>query len=660
MEKIDLISLHQYLRYGLNIGDIKDSLSKISDNIISGCDLKELLIKRSILIEKYEQIISTIETRLNSIMKGEVKLSKIDDELSLLSLGAGLTLNESAMKDLDILSYRIVDYTYVCGEEKKEGRELYGTYASRSPQMLSKQKGELWILNYLYNTLKLAIDKKLKEETLTTKELEDYTKHYLDTDISPYPHGVKKTSAKVSLLESRVKTQQKELEEAGRQYTEQTKLETLYSTPITLESRRLGVELEHQVEYSGTKSLEIMTEDEKLQWIKENLYDTSDSDILKKVSAGTHPEDGVVIKNGTLTRDVSNMVYQDITGKKYLACEYSSPVASGYEALGKNIDDLCKAINSHNGLVREDAGTHIHVSIEDLKVLPSDSQIVAKQKLDAIKRVIINYILLREQLEQVMPECRKNANSVYSAQSHESFLKDNKELMVGLIANASSYEEIRKIITVGGKYLSLMPYENTVEIRTLQATTNPEVIKLWAQLMSTMVQNSIEGKAIDKCLDYKILEQLKVLTKNGTEIQGIKPDDPQNICYPTNTWIPSGLKNIPSTVISYPIDTTQLQKNCMDYSQELAINMSKIPGYDTMMPIHIRSSVIAQGIAREAGEGKLDTLSSTPVEFKKDTREENNTMLNATLSERLQTETTHLQTLIQHREQKSLGELDKM
>ena len=120
-------------------------------------------------------------------------------------------------------------------------------------------------------------------------------------------------------------------------------------------------------------------------------------------------------------------------------------------------------IKQQDGLVREDCGVHVHVSIEDLKPSSSDTKEIKEQKLEALKRIFKNFILLQDEFDSVLPNHRRNDNSLFSGQAHASFIKNDKKFMIGLINSCNSYDEMREVLMVGGKYLSLAPFKNTIE-----------------------------------------------------------------------------------------------------------------------------------------------------------------------------------------------------
>lgn len=509
MVDLSLENLHLAARYRKNIGVLVEEVYKIYDSLRNFVSVDEL---QNVCGELFESIRKS-SFDIDPYLYGRKSLSELTKMTSFSSLLSGLPLDRDILELSDFISFKIVDFAFVFGNERARlaDDKKFSKWNLRSPQLLFKQKGQLWLLNCLSNIAKFE---KEKSAVLSPQQTRDFIRKTIDKDFSPYPEGLSDTEVDRKIQEVRA------LSRVENRYPE-------FDTPVDRLSRRMGFEVEHQIPYPDAEKLNVGKEGEfKLLEAAGKIYHEFGYPILSTVKVGSKIDPKDVMDYGSLTRDPSNVRYPG-----YMACEYSSPVGN-LAKLKHNASELCELFEKlGGGLVREDCGTHVHVSIEDLKDNPEDSAPLKIQKLEALKRILRNFILLRKEFESVLPEYRRGDNSLYSGQAHATFVDGDQEFILGLINSCKNYEELRSVLMVGGKYLSLAPFSNTFEFRSFPATTNSEVLACWFELLNKFVDSSIRGVELEKCLDEKLLERLKILTKGGTVVFGMLSQDPEDICF---------------------------------------------------------------------------------------------------------------------------------
>ena len=204
------------------------------------------------------------------------------------------------------------------------------------------------------NTLKWA-DGKSQEEI--KKGLKIFLRKSMDLDFSPYLNVL--TSQEVDKMVDIVT-------DYGKNIT--NKYKKGLNAPLNFKinnDRSLGFELECQIKNPKADALALKGKEAEKLMLNEvySLFKKDNNQILNQVSLDTDK----VTKKGSLTRDASCVRYPGC-----LAFEYSSPIAkNGLKELKNNVNLLCNFLEKNGGgVVREDSGTHLHVSIEDL--LPAE------------------------------------------------------------------------------------------------------------------------------------------------------------------------------------------------------------------------------------------------------------------------------------------------
>lgn len=563
---LSLKDLHLAARYNANIDDLINILEKNFKKLLNiqlGTETLEFICHQLF----FEIISETID--LNVFFRGEKSFSKTAEKLSFARVIQEFGFDKTIGQQLDMVAFKIADFAFCFGNERQLGpdKKLFGDWPYRSPQMLFMQKGQLWVLNFINNTLKWCREKRESEITLGLRK---FIKEIVDLDFSPYLH---------TFEDQTIREMTENICALGR--AKKTKYQTGTTEPslLTLQKNRgMGFELECQVKHESADIMAANPKGEEIM-LQEifKMFKSDDSEILRKVSLSSDE----VIECGTLTRDASNVRYPG-----YLAFEYSSPVCrKGLEELKSNTDMLCKFLETNGGgLVREDSGTHLHVSIEDLLPNKEDSAELGTEKMDAIKRIFINYILLQEKIESILPTYRRGDSSWYSGQPYQTYVKDNKDFIIGLIDSSSSYEELKDALMVGGKYLSLAPFSTNIEFRSFPATTNSETLKAWFELLHDFVENSIKGLPIEQCINPVVFERLQVLTKNGTLVDG--KIESQDICFDGCNRFDSAIITQPkvSRILEYAKSMTEASMGA-GYGEDpkitemsISMNLERLPG----------------------------------------------------------------------------------
>ncbi len=508
MSNLDLATLHLAIRYEKNVNDIVDEIYKVHKNISNLCE-KERLTERDLELGYYK-VFNSINKNFADKYKffdKENRLSKLSDKTSFEKKLKNLKIEKENLKVLDFLSFKILDFAYVFGNERSKNN--FGAWPFRSFQLLFRQKGQIWVIKTLLDLIP-QIDNKDPES------VKKFIREKIDKDFLPYPEEYKKYLAEEY---KKVKVN------ADMQYKQK---------PLKLDddkkyTRTMGFEIEHQIKVGkNEEELKKLNEDQKVK-LAGKIYNDSGYSYLKDMRYGFRVESDDVVKYGSLTRDPSNA---RVDG--YVACEYSSPIQT-LNTLKENARQVINVIKQQDGLVREDCGVHVHVSIEDLKSSPSDTQEVKEQKLEALKRIFKNFILLQDEFDSVLPNHRRNDNSLFSGQAHASFVKNDKKFMIGLINSCNSYDEMREVLMVGGKYLSLAPFKNTIEFRSFPATVDADVLANWFELVNNFVHNSIQGKTPYECLNRECIDRIRERTNNTKKVFGIDKNDKQDICFKCNS-----------------------------------------------------------------------------------------------------------------------------
>ena len=508
MSNLDLATLHLAIRYEKNVNDIVDEIYKVHKNISNLCE-KEKLTERDLELGYYK-VFNSINKNFADKYKffdKEDRLSKLSDKTSFEKKLKNLKIEKENLKVLDFLSFKILDFAYVFGNERNKNN--FGAWPFRSFQLLFRQKGQIWVIKTLLDLIP-QIDNKDPES------VKKFIRKKIDKDFLPYPEEYKKYLAeeyKKVKANADMQYKQKPLKlDDGKKYT-----------------RTMGFEIEHQIKVGKNEDeLKKLNEDQKVK-LAGKIYNDSGYSYLKDMRYGFRVESDDVVKYGSLTRDPSNARMNG-----YVACEYSSPIQT-LNTLKENARQVINVIKQQGGLVREDCGVHVHVSIEDLKPSPSDTQEVKEQKLEALKRIFKNFILLQDEFDSVLPNHRRNDNSLFSGQAHASFVKNDKKFMIGLINSCNSYDEMREVLMVGGKYLSLAPFKNTIEFRSFPATVDADVLANWFELVNNFVHNSIQGKTPYECLNRECIDRIRERTNNTKKVFGIDENDKQDICFKCNS-----------------------------------------------------------------------------------------------------------------------------
>ncbi len=592
MSDLSLENLHLAARYRKNIDNLVNEIYSVYDSLRNFTSADGIQNFCGELFEKIKRDSADISGYLN----GTKQLIELLDKTSFSEALSRTNIDKKTLELADFIAFKIIDFAYVFGNEraKSSGEKQFSEWNFRIFQLLFKQKGQLWLLNCLHN---VAEFEKQNGRIPTEIELKKAIRKAIDEDFSPYPKGLTDAEVDERIAETR------KLADTEEEYGE-------FDTAVKREDRSMGFEVEHQVPCPTAEEIDVGESGElHLLETAGELYRTSKYKTLKDVVVGVSVASSDVIKYGSLTRDPSNA-----RSPGYIACEYSSPVQN-LEGLKDNATELCSLLNDlGGGIVKQDCGTHVHVSIEDLKDNPLDSDQLKKQKLEALKRILRNFILLRKDFESILPEYRRGDNSMYSGQAYTTFVDGDEKFILGLIKSCRSYDELKSVLMVGGKYLSLAPFNNTFEFRSFPATTNSEVLSNWFQLLNEFVDNSIRGTALENCLNREILERLQSLTKNGEEISGVQPDDSENICFKCNSFDYGKFRVIESPVVRakkaiespetessaiVPISKVQLYKNIAEYANKVArcthrLHYARIPD--------LRDCSVAMGISRKHGE----------------------------------------------------------
>ena len=494
MSNLDLATLHLAVRYEKHVNDLVDEIYKVHKNICELCK-NEKLTEKDLELGYYKTFASINKKFANKcdFFIKEGSLRKASKKTSFEKKLKNLKIEKENLKVLDFLSFRILDFAHVFGNERKQ--QNFGNWAHRSFQLFFRQKGQIWII-------KTMLDLIPQINNNNPESVKNFIRQKIDKDFLPYPEKYKK-------------------------YT-----------------RTMGFEIEHLIKVGKNEDeLRKLSEEEKLA-LAGQVYKNSNMPEIKDVKVALHVDAPDVIKYGSLTRDPSNARM-----KGYVACEYSSPIRT-LNTLKENAKQVLNTIKENYGAVREDCGIHVHVSIEDLKPSKNDTKEVKEQKLEAIKRIFKNFIILQDKIDSVLPVHRRDDNSPFSGQSFTSFVKNDKRFMIGLINSCNSYDEIKEVLMVGGKYLSLAPFKNTIEFRSFPATLNVEVVQNWFELVNNFVHNSINGKEPEECLNIENIRKIKELTHNTKEVDGMQKKDKQDICFKCNSMVYSDFTPIKSPVIS--------------------------------------------------------------------------------------------------------------
>lgn len=592
MGDLSLENLHLAARYRKNVNSLVDGIYSVYNSLRNFASVAELQHFCGELFEKIKR--ESVDT--SGYLDGTKQLTELLDKTSFSQVLSETNINKKTLELADFIAFKIIDFAYVFGNEraKSSDEKQFSEWNFRAFQLLFKQKGQLWLLNCLYNILEFE---KQTDKIPTEIELKEAIRSSIDKDFSPYPKGLTDIEVDRKIAEIRELADTKE--EFGK-----------FNTSVKRQDRSMGFEVEHQVPYAIAEEIDL-GENGELHMLETagSLYHDSKYNTLREVVVGVSVASLDVIKHGSLTRDPSNARYPG-----YIACEYSSPVKN-LEGLIQNAQELCSLLNElGGGIVRQDCGTHVHVSIEDLKDNPSDSEELKKQKLEALKRILRNFIILRDDFESILPEYRRGDNSVYSGQAYATFVDDDKKFILGLINSCKSYNELKSVLMVGGKYLSLAPFNNTIEFRSFPATTNSEVLSNWFQLLNEFVNNSIHGVALENCLNREILEKLQILTNHGEEISGLQPNDSENICFKCNSCDYSKFRVIESPVVKakkiaesmetesrtiFPISKIQLYRNIAEYVNKVARCINRL--HYAIIP-DLSDCSVAMGITRRHGE----------------------------------------------------------
>ena len=507
--ELPLKILHLSSRYSLNTDDLSDILAVNFQKILRAYnDNQELRLTCQNLF--YKILLDTLE--INNYTKNGEKYKKIIKDLSFEETFKDKKC-DNAGKYLDAISFKFYDYVFCDTKEQQFSgdQRLFGNWSYRVTPMNFIQKGQLWILNILNNTAKWAENKSQEE---IDNDLKGFIRESLDKDFSPY-YGKKSNAEMQEIIENYSKYGQK----VKNKYIEGT---SLPSTFAINEDRMLGFEIEAQ--FKDEQSNEIFKRDFKSKvdnpWYValhriHNTFLKSEDEKIKNTQV--MQKNGDIIKQyGSIVRDGTVLIEDG-----YTAFEYVSPIAkNGIKELKRNVNSLFSLLHNNGVAVTDDAGTHLHVSIEDILPKESDDEKTKQEKLEAIKRIFVNYILIQDKIEQIIPEHRRSDHFWISSQTFESYVKGDKDLMIGLIDSAKNYEELRETLMVGGKYLPIAAFKDNIEFRCFPATTSAETMNTWFELLNTFVNNSIKGLPAEKCLDEKLYSKLQDLTKNGTYVEG--------------------------------------------------------------------------------------------------------------------------------------------
>ena len=523
MSNLDLATLHLAVRYEKHVNDLVDEIYKVHKNICELCE-REKLTEKDLELGYYKTFASISKKFSNKcdFFVKEGSLRKASEKTSFEKKLKNLKIEKENLQVLDFLSFRILDFAHVFGNERKQ--QNFGNWAHRSFQLFFRQKGQIWII-------KTMLDLIPQINNNDPESVKKFIRKKIDKDFLPYPEEYKKYLAeeyrKVK-ANADMQYKQKPLKlDDGKKYT-----------------RTMGFEIEHLIKVGKNEhDLKLLNEEEKLA-LAGQVYKNSNMPEIKDVKVALHVDAPDVIKYGSLTRDPSNARM-----KGYVACEYSSPIRT-LNTLKENAKQVLNTIKDNDGAVREDCGIHVHVSIEDLKPSPSDTKEVKEQKLEALKRIFKNFIILQDKIDSVLPVHRRDDNSPFSGQSFTSFVKNDKKFMIGLINSCNSYDEMKEVLMVGGKYLALAPFNNTIEFRSFPATLNVEVVQNWFELVNNFVHNSINGKEPEECLNIENIRRIKELTNNTKEVDGMQKKDKQDICFKCNSMVYSDFTPIRSPVIS--------------------------------------------------------------------------------------------------------------
>ena len=509
---LPLKTLHLSARYEANTDDLVNLLSQSFKKILNVYDNKKEL--RYLCHEKFYTIVSA-SAQHNKYLQDKKAFKNMCEDLSFSNIFKDKKF-ANVGEYLDSLAFKIYDYAFCDTREQQMDRyhKVFGDSSYRTIQIFFAQKGQLWLLNMLNNVAEWAGGKSQKE---IDEGLKDFLRDAVDKDFSPYHDKTSKEKMDKII---------QDLIEKGKKATKKCKEGTeIPSTFKVKENRMLGFELEAQ--FKDKKADEIFN---KMDPKKDNIwhialhrvykaFKNSNDKKLKK-TAILCKEGAAVIEKGTIIREGSV-----IRENGYTVFEYASPIAkNGIQELKQNVNAFCDVLHKNGTIVTDDAGTHLHVSIEDILPKEKDDEKTKKEKLEAAKRIFINYILIQDKIEQIIPEHRRSDHFWFSSQTFESYVNGNKDLIIGLFDSAESYEDLREAIMAGGKYIPIAPYKNNVEFRCFPATTSAETMNTWFELLNTFVNNSIKGLPLEKCLNKDIFEKLQVLTKNGTFIEG-KADD---------------------------------------------------------------------------------------------------------------------------------------
>ncbi len=505
---LPLKTLHLSARYEANTDDLVNLLSQSFKKILNVYDNKKEL--RYLCHEKFYTIVSA-SAQHNKYLQDKKAFKNMCEDLSFSNIFKDKKF-ANVGEYLDSLAFKIYDYAFCDTREQQMDRyhKVFGDSSYRTIQIFFAQKGQLWLLNMLNNVAEWAGGKSQKE---IDEGLKDFLRDAVDKDFSPYHDKTSKEKMDKII---------QDLIEKGKKATKKCKEGTeIPSTFKVKENRMLGFELEAQ--FKDKKADEIFN---KMDPKKDNIwhialhrvykaFKNSNDKKLKK-TAILCKEGAAVIEKGTIIREGSV-----IRENGYTVFEYASPIAkNGIQELKQNVNAFCDVLHKNGTIVTDDAGTHLHVSIEDILPKEKDDEKTKKEKLEAAKRIFINYILIQDKIEQIIPEHRRSDHFWFSSQTFESYVNGNKDLIIGLFDSAESYEDLREAIMAGGKYIPIAPYKNNVEFRCFPATTSAETMNTWFELLNTFVNNSIKGLPAEKCLDEKLYSKLQDLTKNGTYVEG--------------------------------------------------------------------------------------------------------------------------------------------
>ena len=164
-----------------------------------------------------------------------------------------------------------------------------------------------------------------------------------------------------------------------------------------------------------------------------------------------------------------------VTGQH--AFELVSPVLRGYEGL-EDLARACRALNHCGAQINASCGLHVHLGAQDLGV-------------DAMKRLVRNYLVLETSIDQVMPAARRASNNSYcrSLQRSRSLAEAERQILA-----ATTAQELSQAANGGCRYhkvnmQSFFRY-GTIEFRQHSGSTDYEKISFWVKFLANLVDYS--------------------------------------------------------------------------------------------------------------------------------------------------------------------------